>query len=86
MPELSTVAPTKSAQPGLADIDAFLDARTRSTGTPRWSTFAPDPVAVEESDGPDGCGGRSGLGGGLRQGAFAAALGLSVLAIWMVLR
>lgn len=82
----SASRPTSTA-PGLAEIDAFLDARARSTGTPAWNSFAPEPTVARRSAGLlSDTGGVSALRSASRPALVAAGLGLCMMAVWFVLR
>ena len=76
-----------STGPSLAEIDAFLDARARGTGTPAWNSFAPEPPVVRRSTGLlAGTGGAAARRSASRPALVAAGLGLCMMAVWLVLR
>ena len=76
-----------STVPRLAEIDAFLDARARSTATPAWNSFAPEPTVARGNAGLfSDTGGAVAPRSASRPALVAAGLGLCMMAVWFALR
>ena len=76
-----------STVPSLAEIDAFLDARARSTATPAWNSLAPEPTVARTRAGVlSDAGGAAALRSASRPALVAAGLGLCIMAVWFALR
>ena len=76
-----------STVPSLAEIDAFLDARARSTATPAWNSLAPESTVARTRAGVlSDAGGAATLRSASRPALVAAGLGLCIMAVWFALR
>ena len=86
LPRASATRVIEPANPSLAQIDTFLDVRTRVSSTPGWSSFAPTPsVSGEGQDGDAGDKKRALLRSASGPAAVGAVLGVCVTAIWIAL-